>query len=451
MNTKSGLIKALKIQLSLKNCEEYENVKSGYLFKEIHYFNSGLILLLMPKMSDENINQYKYTASLGSRTPRMRNIDHYYHQSLPILTSLDINVTHQAELRLPPKYSKASLFEFESNSSNYLRSDNSFVSAPPPTADSAFEIPLVSPSKIAIPLTSCEFRRPLTSKSGEFKNKHEGKRIEISPIVLVGDSGCGKTSLIMTYLHKRFTLPCKSTLFETYDKVINFNNVDTSVKLQIWDFPGDEYFDRFRPLGYANAQGILICFAIDNVESFNNIKERWIPEITTHCPKAFKIMVGVGQEVRHDKTKRDIIPSYDQCYRFAKSYGYKYMESSFVDQRSCASAFEQIALWAIDDLTKNNKANKINSSFISSYHIKKTRPSTAYNSDFIHLSPLVLSEMPTQQNNGRMKSKAVDTNNDSDCASVNEELNSKEELPTDYALRRVTSFRKHRNPKCSIM
>ncbi|KAH3683269.1 hypothetical protein WICPIJ_005738 [Wickerhamomyces pijperi] len=329
--------------------------------------------------------------------------------------------------------------------------------APPPTADPVL--------KIAVPVTPArakELRRPLTSRLAGTENKHDGKRVETTPIVLVGDSGCGKTSLIMTYLNKRSTIAKKSALFETYDKVINFNNVDTSIKLQIWDFPGDEYFDRFRPLGYANAQGVLICFSIDNPDSFSNIKERWMPEITSHCPKAFKIMVGIGPDRRTSPGKRSNLPSYDQCYKFAKSYGYKYMESSFADQRSCASSFEQIALWAIDDLTKRNKAHKIFSKSPNRTPYKGSISGFSNKGDILYLSPTKTNttQMPSallkkdlfvqeESTEPLLESKKKEGGHEAQDLSDNEDET--ESISSGHELRRQSSFRKHKDSKCHLM
>ncbi len=187
-------------------------------------------------------------------------------------------------------------------------------------------------------------KRATTARSRANSIKAIGPRIQKSAtVVLIGDSNCGKTSLVLTYLNKKFSTAPKSVLFETYDKSINFNN-NTIVDLQIWDFPGDEYFDRFRPLAYANAKGVLICFTLDRLESLSHIEERWIPELETHCPNSIKIIVGIGSEVRFDKTKVDKVPPYDYCYKYAKKLGCKYMECSLVDRESYIKVFEQLAI-----------------------------------------------------------------------------------------------------------
>ncbi|KAH3675052.1 hypothetical protein WICMUC_002884 [Wickerhamomyces mucosus] len=268
---------------------------------------------------------------------------------------------------------------------------------------------------------------PLTADSSSqhfnFRN-HGNKKVKISSVVIVGDPSCGKTSLILTYLNKNVTLPDKSVLFDTYEKIIHFNNADTSIKLQIWDFPGDEYFDRFRPLGYANAKSILICFSIVNINSLNNIKERWIPEILKYCPNAYKIIVGTGSEVRFDDSKVHKIPSYQYCYNFSKSLGCKYMECSLIDQKSCSNAFHQIAVWNIDELNQQNFATKTTKKLSIHNTVRSTASVKSLHINHEHCLGSSLTE---------------------DISNFNKELS-----PTPTKFQRQTSYRENKS-RCNIM
>lgn len=164
-----------------------------------------------------------------------------------------------------------------------------------------------------------------------------------SNVVLLGDSKCGKSTLILSYMNQRFTRAPTFFLFETYDKSINFNN-DTTVDLQIWDFPGSHDFDRFRPLAYANAAGIIICFDLATPESFHNVKDRWIPEVEEHCPWANRILLGLGGEVRLDKDYGKDLPNVDFLEKSATKLGCKYFECFFNSPRSYSRVFELMLL-----------------------------------------------------------------------------------------------------------
>lgn len=49
-------------------------------------------------------------------------------------------------------------------------------------------------------------------------------------------------------------------------------------------FTFQEDYDRLRPLSYPQTDVFLLCFAVDRIESLENVKEKWIPEITHYCP-----------------------------------------------------------------------------------------------------------------------------------------------------------------------
>jgi Ras homolog gene family, member A len=101
-------------------------------------------------------------------------------------------------------------------------------------------------------------------------------------------------------------------VFEGYVADIDVDG--KNVALAFWD---TEFSDRLRPLSYANSHVILICFAIDFPDSFDNVKERvrtygvlgsmgfstnivvqWIPEVAHFCPRLPILLVGCKQDLR---------------------------------------------------------------------------------------------------------------------------------------------------------
>lgn len=166
--------------------------------------------------------------------------------------------------------------------------------------------------------------------------------VKTLPVVLIGDSKCGKTSLCLSYLNKQTTVPNKdSILFETYENKILLEN-GSVVKLQIWDFPGNDYFDRFRPLGYVNAKAVAICFSLKSVTSLNNIIERWIPEVQTYCWGASRLIIGIGSELRAGARFKG--PSIEYCHKLASSLNCFYIECSTDDIDSCQDVFRLLTM-----------------------------------------------------------------------------------------------------------
>jgi small GTP-binding protein len=65
-----------------------------------------------------------------------------------------------------------------------------------------------------------------------------------------------------------------------------------------WDTAGQEDYDRIRPLSYANADIFLLCFSIINPASFDNVTDKWFPEIKHFCPHARIALVGTKLDLR---------------------------------------------------------------------------------------------------------------------------------------------------------
>ena len=61
---------------------------------------------------------------------------------------------------------------------------------------------------------------------------------------------------------------------------------------------GEEDYDRLRCLFYPHTDIVLICFAIDSKESFENVKRRWIPEVLRHMPNVPRILIGTKTDLR---------------------------------------------------------------------------------------------------------------------------------------------------------
>ena len=105
---------------------------------------------------------------------------------------------------------------------------------------------------------------------------------QIFKIILVGDSGVGKTNIISRFVDDEFRLSTKSTIG------VEFAHVDVkikndTVKLQIWDTAGQERFRAVIGAYYRGALGIILVYDITKQKSFNNIVDFWIKEVKQHC------------------------------------------------------------------------------------------------------------------------------------------------------------------------
>lgn len=73
----------------------------------------------------------------------------------------------------------------------------------------------------------------------------------------------------------------------------------------LFDTAGQEDYDRLRPLSYPQTDVFLICFSVMSPASFENVKEKWLPEVHHHCPGVPCIIVGTQIDLREDPTLTD--------------------------------------------------------------------------------------------------------------------------------------------------
>ncbi|KAJ1726285.1 GTP-binding protein Rho1 [Coemansia biformis] len=118
-------------------------------------------------------------------------------------------------------------------------------------------------------------------------------------LVIVGDGACGKTCLLIVFSKGTFPELYVPTVFENY--VVDVEVDGKQVELALWDTAGQEDYDRLRPLSYPDSHVILICFAIDSVDSLENVHEKWISEVMHFCRGLPIILIGCKSDLRDDQ------------------------------------------------------------------------------------------------------------------------------------------------------
>lgn len=113
-----------------------------------------------------------------------------------------------------------------------------------------------------------------------------------SKIVIMGNSGVGKTSLLQRYTQNKFdpknTTATSGAFFVT--KKVHVNGL--KVRLQLWDTAGQERFRSMAPMYYRGANAALLLYDITNVSTFNDIRG-WLEELKKNCsPELIIYIVG---------------------------------------------------------------------------------------------------------------------------------------------------------------
>ena len=166
-------------------------------------------------------------------------------------------------------------------------------------------------------------------------------------LVIVGDSACGKTCLFCVFVEDKF--PADLHLIQNYMPRIAVDG--KLVRLVLFDTPGQEEYDRLRPLSYPQTDVILMCFSIDDPCSLENITGKWTPEIRHFCPNVPILLVGNKKDLRNDEnTKKELSKMKQEpvkreegslvCERIG---GYAYMECSAKRREGVREVFEMAA------------------------------------------------------------------------------------------------------------
>ncbi|XP_041830089.1 ras-related protein Rab-26 isoform X2 [Melanotaenia boesemani] len=167
--------------------------------------------------------------------------------------------------------------------------------------------------------------RPSISNSGEF--------YDIAfKVMLVGDSGVGKTCLLVRFKDGAFL----AGSFISTNKVMSIDAV--KVKLQIWDTAGQERFRSVTHAYYRDAHALLLLYDVTNRASFDNIRA-WLTEIHEYAQQDVVVMLlGNKADSTHDRVVKR-----EEGERLAKEFGVPFMETSAKSGLNVELAFTAVA------------------------------------------------------------------------------------------------------------
>ncbi|CAD6563986.1 MAG: Rho GTPase [Alectoria sarmentosa] len=153
--------------------------------------------------------------------------------------------------------------------------------------------------------------------------------------VVVGDGGCGKTCLLISYSQGYFPEKYVPTVFENYLSHTEHKPSGKTVELALWDTAGQEEYDRLRPLSYPETDLLFVCFAIDCPNSLENIMDKWYPEVLHFCPTTPLMLVGLKSDLRTKRACIDLLKTQgltpvtqEQGQNVARQMGATYVECS---------------------------------------------------------------------------------------------------------------------------
>ena len=162
---------------------------------------------------------------------------------------------------------------------------------------------------------------------------------ETVKVVLLGESGVGKTSIIVQFTAGKFDPDCVTSLSAQFvSKTVEFRNLNKAIKFDIWDTAGQEKYRALAKIFYKDAKGILLVYDITDLKSFNEVKSYWYNMIKQNAdPDAIVAIVANKSDLYGNEQVKD-----DEGKEFAKSVGAFFQSTSAKSDTGITSLFENI-------------------------------------------------------------------------------------------------------------
>jgi len=156
-------------------------------------------------------------------------------------------------------------------------------------------------------------------------------------LLLIGDSGVGKTCLLFRFADNTFNSTFISTIGIDF-KIQTLEIDGKRIKLQVWDTAGQERFRTITTAYYRGAMGILLVYDVTSKKSFDNITN-WLRNIEEHASEGVeKLLVGNKSDLEE---KRAI--SEEEGQLLAVQHSIDFIEASALSGENVREAFMRMA------------------------------------------------------------------------------------------------------------
>jgi Ras-related protein Rab-18 len=172
-------------------------------------------------------------------------------------------------------------------------------------------------------------------------NQEIGQEYEhLVKILLVGDSGVGKSSLLFRFIDATEDSDLDLAPTIGVDFKLKYLTVNKKkVKLTVWDTAGQERFRTLTSSYYRGAQGVVFVYDISNKESFNSVEEVWQKEVDMYSTIADAVKIVVGNKCDKE-SERAVMKA--EGMAFAKKNGCLFLECSAKARISVKEIFDEL-------------------------------------------------------------------------------------------------------------
>ncbi|XP_041824170.1 ras-related protein Rab-18a [Melanotaenia boesemani] len=155
-------------------------------------------------------------------------------------------------------------------------------------------------------------------------------------ILIIGESGVGKSSLLLRFTDDTFD-PEQSATIGVDFKVKTISVDGNKAKLAIWDTAGQERFRTLTPSYYRGAQGVILVYDVTRRETFTKL-DNWLNELETYCTRNDLVKMLVGNKI--DKENHELDRA--EGLKFARKHSMLFIEASAKTKDGVQCAFEEL-------------------------------------------------------------------------------------------------------------
>merc|ERR1719367_1287817 len=171
-------------------------------------------------------------------------------------------------------------------------------------------------------------------------------------LVLLGDMGTGKSSLVLRFVKGQFFEYQESTIGAAFlTQTVSVN--DTTVKFEIWDTAGQERYHSLAPMYYRGAAAAIVVYDITSPSSFNRAKT-WVKELQRQGSP--EVVIALAGNKLDREQERQV--SADEARQYADENGLSFIETSAKTNINVRELFLAIARKLPKDTAEQTRENK---------------------------------------------------------------------------------------------
>ena len=158
-------------------------------------------------------------------------------------------------------------------------------------------------------------------------------------VVLLGESGVGKTSIIAQFTSGKFDPDCVTSLSAQFiSKTVEFQNLGKAIKFDIWDTAGQEKYRALAKIFYKDAKVIFLVYDICDAKSFSELKSYWHGVVKANGDSDAIIAIVANKNDLYDKAQ----VQNEEGEEFARSIGAIFQSTSAKSDSGISNLFDNV-------------------------------------------------------------------------------------------------------------